>query len=89
MQDHAMPPTQDGIETRLWYRRPADHFNAALPIGNGRLGTMVFGSVGDETLPINDDCFWAGVAPPAPSPTGPADLAQVRRLIAGGDRRGA
>lgn len=89
MEDQATPSTQDGIETRLWYRRPADHFNAALPIGNGRLGAMVFGATGEEVLPINDDCFWAGVAPPAPSPTGPVDLAQVRRRIAEGDRMGA
>lgn len=89
MEDVAMPPSRPTGETRLWYRRAAKHFNAALPIGNGRLGAMVFGSSGTEIVPINDDCFWAGIKAPAPSPTGPEDLALVRRLIAAGDRMGA
>jgi alpha-L-fucosidase 2 len=73
----------------LWFEAPAAHFNEALPIGNGRLGAMVFGSLGLEVLPINDDRFWAGRAAPLPSKSGPANLARVRERLAVGDNAGA
>ena len=44
---------------RLWYRRPAADWNEALPIGNGRLGAMVFGGVAEERLQINDDTLYS------------------------------
>lgn len=83
---------QSGIERPgrvLWFDAPASHFNEALPIGNGRLGAMVFGSLGREVVPINDDRFWAGRAAPSPSKSGPADLARVRERLAAGDNAGA
>lgn len=80
----------DELSDRLvWFDTPAANFNEALPIGNGRLGAMVYGNTGTEVLPINEDCFWAGRAAPAPSPTGPADLAKVREKLWSGDRAGA
>lgn len=69
----------------LWFDRPAGNFNEALPIGNGRLGAMVYGNVGTEVLPINEDRFWAGQAAPAPSPEGPEHLAEIRRKLSLGD----
>ena len=45
---------------RLWYRQPAANWNEALPIGNGRLGAMVFGGVEQERLQLNEDTVWAG-----------------------------
>ena len=44
----------------LWYRRPAEQWTEALPIGNGRLGAMVFGGVDEERLQLNEDTLWAG-----------------------------
>ena len=44
----------------LWYRTPAARWNDALPIGNGRLGAMVFGGVREERLQLNEDSVWAG-----------------------------
>jgi alpha-L-fucosidase 2 len=44
----------------LWYRQPAKEWTQALPVGNGRLGAMVFGSVGTEQLQLNEDTVWAG-----------------------------
>lgn len=44
----------------LWYDKPARDWNAALPVGNGRLGTMVFGRVDRELLQLNDDTLWTG-----------------------------
>jgi alpha-L-fucosidase 2 len=44
----------------LWYKQPATIWNEALPIGNGRLGAMVFGGVANEHLQLNEDTVWAG-----------------------------
>jgi len=44
----------------LWYREPADQWIEALPVGNGRLGAMVFGGVCQERLQFNEDTVWAG-----------------------------
>ena len=54
----AMPPAGPLM---LWYRQPADRqWTEALPIGNGRLGAMVFGGVERERLQLNEDTLWAG-----------------------------
>jgi alpha-L-fucosidase 2 len=45
---------------RLWYRRPAKKWTEALPLGNGRLGAMVFGRVDTEILQLNEDTLWSG-----------------------------
>jgi len=44
----------------LWYDQPADNWNQALPVGNGRLGAMVYGGTARETLQLNEDTVWAG-----------------------------
>ena len=49
-----------GGETSLWYNQPARQWEEALPLGNGRLGAMVFGSVGEERLQLNEESLWAG-----------------------------
>jgi alpha-L-fucosidase 2 len=45
---------------RLWYDKPASNWNEALPIGNGRLGAMVFGTPAMEKLQLNEETLWAG-----------------------------
>jgi hypothetical protein len=48
-------------ETKLWYDKPATVWEAeALPIGNGRLGAMVFGGVDRERIQFNEDSLWIG-----------------------------
>ena len=77
----AGPP--DGSLT-LWYRRPAQEWTEALPVGNGRLGAMVFGGVGRERLQLNEDTLWAG-GPYDPDNTNAlAALPEVRKLIFAG-----
>ena len=49
---------------RLWYRQPAQKWTEALPVGNGRLGAMVFGGAAEERIQLNEDTLWAG--PPVP-----------------------
>ena len=49
---------------RLWYDKPAETWNHALPVGCGKLGAMVFGGVRAERVQMNEDSIWAG--PPVP-----------------------
>ena len=44
----------------LWYTHPADKWENALPVGNGRLGAMVFGRTDDEQIQLNEDTYWSG-----------------------------
>ena len=44
---------------RLWYRQPAPDWNEALPIGNGRLGAMVFGGVAEELVQLNENTLYS------------------------------
>ena len=46
--------------TLLWYTKPAQKWEEALPIGNGRLGAMVFGMNGEERIQLNEDTYWTG-----------------------------
>ena len=69
---------------RLWYRRPADAWDQALPLGNGRLGAMVFGSIADEHYQLNEESLWAG-EPLDVYPDGFAEhLKIVQRLVLDG-----
>jgi alpha-L-fucosidase 2 len=75
---------QDPDELRLWYRQPAEAWTEALPVGNGRLGAMVFGGVARERLQLNEDTLYAG-GPYDPSDPGALlALPRVRELIAAG-----
>jgi len=48
----------------LWYNQPATYWEEALPVGNGRLGAMVYGGVSQELIQLNEESIWAG--PPIP-----------------------
>jgi alpha-L-fucosidase 2 len=65
----------------LWYDKPAAQWIEALPIGNGRLGAMVFGQPVNERLQLNEDTVWAGGPHHNNMPTARAGIAEVRRLI--------
>lgn len=69
---------------RLWYRQPASVWTEALPVGNGRLGAMVFGGAGTETLQLNEDTLWTGGSYDPTNPLAHDALPEVRRLIAAG-----
>ena len=76
----AAPPAEP---LSLWYRTPAGPTNwtEALPIGNGRLGAMVFGGVERERLQLNEDTLWAGGPYDPANTNAPATLPEVRRMI--------
>lgn len=44
----------------LWYTSPAKKWDEALPVGNGRLGAMVFGKHGEERIQLNEETYWSG-----------------------------
>ena len=65
----------------LWFRRPADRWVEALPVGNGRLGAMVFGGVSRERWQVNEDSMWSGGPEDADNPAAYPALAEIRRLL--------
>ncbi|MFI4912378.1 MAG: glycosyl hydrolase family 95 catalytic domain-containing protein [Sedimentisphaeraceae bacterium JB056] len=65
----------------LWYDSPAKNFNEALPLGNGRLGAMVYGGAGREKIALNHDSIWAGRDAVQPLPQAKKVLPEVRRLL--------
>ena len=73
----------------LHYVRPANEWVEALPVGNGRLGAMVFGGIHQERLQLNEDTLWAGGPYDPANPEALAALPEVRRLIAAGDHEAA
>ncbi|MDR0731784.1 MAG: glycoside hydrolase family 95 protein [Treponema sp.] len=61
----------------LWYEQAAEQWTEALPLGNGRLGVMVFGKTEKELIPVNEDTLWSGY----PREKGPENKAGVSRTI--------
>jgi alpha-L-fucosidase 2 len=68
-------------ETVLWFRKPAEQWTDALPVGNGRLGAMVFGGLKAERLQLNQDTLWSGHPREWNNPEAKTHLAEVRRLV--------
>jgi len=73
-----------GSELKLWYGQPAKTWEEALPLGNGRLGAMVYGGVERETIQLNEDTFWAGGPHNNLNPAALSALPEIRRLIEAG-----
>lgn len=73
----------------LWYPQPAEKWTEALPLGNGRLGAMVFGRVENERIQLNEDTVWAGEKRDRNNPEGLRNLPEVRRLLFAGKPREA
>ncbi|RAP73577.1 glycosyl hydrolase family 95 catalytic domain-containing protein [Paenibacillus montanisoli] len=67
---------------KLHYSRPARVWTEALPIGNGRLGAMIFGGIENELLQLNEDTLWSGPGEGWNNPEALAALPEVRRLLA-------
>ena len=69
---------------KLWYRQAASDWNEALPIGNGRLGGMVFGYADQERIQLNEDSFWSGGPRDRNNPDALKRLPEIRSLLAQG-----
>lgn len=66
---------------KIWFNQPADNWNNALPVGNGRLGAMVFGGVEKERLELNEESVWTGEPRWDANPAALKNLPKVRKLL--------
>ena len=65
----------------LWYNHPAKVWEEALPIGNGRLGAMVFGNPFHETIQLNEESLWSGAPINSNNPAAREHLDKIRELV--------
>lgn len=72
---------QHDSQLKLWYQQPAQRWVEALPIGNGRLGAMVYGDPSNEVIQLNENTVWAGSPNRNDNPDAKAALPEVRKLI--------
>ncbi|MPR35998.1 glycoside hydrolase family 95 protein [Salmonirosea aquatica] len=80
--------TSSGL--KLWYDQPSGKtWENALPIGNGRLGAMVYGNVEDETIQLNEHTVWSGSPNRNDNPAALASLPEIRQLIFDGKQKDA
>src|SRR5688572_29701467 len=85
---HQYANAQDNL--KLWYAQPAKTWNEALPVGNGRLATMVFSDPQKERLQLNEETVWAGEPGNNIPTTGFAEaLPEIRNLIFSGQYKEA
>ncbi|NLG25549.1 MAG: glycoside hydrolase family 95 protein [Clostridiales bacterium] len=68
----------------LWYRRGAEKWVEALPIGNGRIGAMVFGGVEEERIALNEDSLWSGYPRDTNVPNSAAYFRAAQRMVLSG-----
>jgi alpha-L-fucosidase 2 len=65
----------------IWFNQPATEWNNALPVGNGRLGAMIFGEVENERIQLNEESIWTGRKYDFHNPESRSGLKEVRKLI--------
>lgn len=71
--------------SELWYRQPAEKFTQALPLGNGFIGAMVYGDLGNEKISLNCDTLWSGFPQKKELPDAYEGLQAARELLKQGD----
>ena len=82
--------SQDSLGLKLWYNNSAGTtWESALPIGNGRLGAMVYGNVERETIQLNEHTVWSGSPNRNDNPEALAALPEIRKLIFNGKQKEA
>jgi len=68
-------------ETLVWFEAPAARFTESCPLGNGRLGAMLFGGIAEERLVLNETGMWSGSPQDADRPDAFKSLPEIRRLL--------
>lgn len=76
-------------EHKLWYDKPAQVWTEALPLGNGRLGAMVYGNPGAEQIQLNEETIWAGQPNNNANPEALEWIPKIRQLVFEGKYREA
>jgi alpha-L-fucosidase 2 len=75
-------PSTGQSPLKLWYNQPASKWVEALPVGNGKIGAMVFGSVEEELLQLNESTLWSGgPVKTNVNPDAPGYLQQIRQAL--------
>lgn len=69
----------------LYYTKKAKHFEEALPVGNGRIGAMVYGNLKNERLSLNEDTLWSGFPKDLNTKNAQSHLEEIRNAIFSGD----
>src|SRR5882672_2922418 len=80
--------TSEGIDgksfnaaTFIWLSKPAAKWEEALPVGNGRLGAMIYGGVKEETIQLNEDTYWSGGPYSTTKKGGYEKLREIQQLV--------
>src|SRR4030095_13379637 len=82
--------SQKEASLKLWYDKPSGNiWENALPIGNGRLGAMVYGNVERETIQLNEHTVWSGSPNRNDNADALASLPEIQRLIFEGKQKEA
>ncbi|MCP4884296.1 MAG: glycoside hydrolase family 95 protein [Flavobacteriales bacterium] len=71
--------------TMMWYKAPADKWENAFPVGNGRLGAMVFGGLEEERIQLNEDTYYSGGPYNTVVKGGHEKLAEIQKLLFEGE----
>jgi alpha-L-fucosidase 2 len=80
-QEFEICHAQDVNNLRLWYDKPASAWEEALPIGNGRLGAMVFGGIESDHIQFNEETLWSGAPHDYAHPDAFRSLGEIRELL--------
>ena len=82
-------PVLSQTDNHLWYNKPAEKWTEALPIGNGRMGAMIYGGVQEDHLQFNESSFWTGM-PREYARKGASDyLGSIRKALLDGKQKQA
>ena len=84
-QPHAFDKHDFNPSTLLWYESPAQSWEEALPVGNGRLGAMVFGNYGEERIHLNEETYWSGGPYSTVVEGGAEVLPEIQKLLFEGE----
>jgi alpha-L-fucosidase 2 len=68
-------------DTTIWFEAPASNFTESSPLGNGRLGAMMFGGVDEERIVLNESSVWSGSRQDADRPEAYKVLPEIQRLL--------
>lgn len=81
----SLPVTAEGENLKLWYDAPASKWEEALPLGNGRIGAMVFGNPTEELYQLNEETLWSGEPAERNNPKAKTALPAIRKAVDDGD----
>jgi len=80
---------QQNNALKLWYKKPAAKWNEALPNGNGRLGTMIFGNPSCEHIQLNEESLWAGAQFDHNNPQAGGRIREIQQFLLDGKNKQA